>query len=72
MNAGHEESDPFALGAVVEILVDDSDEDLHRGDRGTILVRDALGDLHIAWGKGRIEVWQESEARAELRVIAKP
>lgn len=72
MNADHEEPDPFALGAVVEILVDDPEEDLYRGDRGTILVRDALGDLHIAWDKGRIEVWQVSEARAQLRVIAEP
>jgi Domain of unknown function (DUF4314) len=72
MNLHHEESDTFALGAVVENVIDDPDEDLYRGDRGTILVRDALGDLHVAWDKGRIEVWRVSEARTRLRVIAEP
>ena len=72
MNPRHEESDPFTLGAVVENLTDDPDEDLYRGDRGTILVRDALGDLHIAWDKGRIEVWKVFEAQAQLRVVSDP
>jgi uncharacterized protein DUF4314 len=62
-------TNPFAIGAVVEMSVDDPDEDLYRGDRGTVVVRDALGDLHIAWDKGRIEVWAPAEATAKLRAI---
>ena len=61
--------DPYPLGTVVEMTADDPDEDLYRGDRGTVVVRDALGDVHIAWDKGRIEVWSVEEAMARLRPL---
>jgi hypothetical protein len=51
------------------MMADDPAEDLYRGDRGTVVVRDALGDLHIAWDKGRIEVWADEDVLAKLRAV---
>ena len=61
--------DPYPAGMVVEMTADEPEEDRYRGDRGTIVARDALGDLHVAWDKGRIEVWSVEEAVAKLRPL---
>ena len=61
---------PLMPDAVVEVVAEDPQGELHRGDRGTILVRDALGDLHILWDSGDIDIWKVSDAQMYLRVIA--
>ncbi|HEY8202715.1 MAG TPA: DUF4314 domain-containing protein [Actinomycetota bacterium] len=72
MSIHPQEPDPFAPDAVVEVVVEDPQEELYRGDRGTILVRDAIGDLHILWDSGDIDIWKVSDARTYLRVVTDP
>ena len=59
----------FVPGSVVEVAADDPADDLHAGERGTVLVRDPNDDLHILWDSGDINIWTVPDARASLRVI---
>jgi hypothetical protein len=70
MRPTRDEPDRFVPGAVVEVVVEDAEMDHYRGDRGTILVRDANGDVHIYWDKGLLDVWHVPDAQDLLRVIA--
>jgi hypothetical protein len=56
----------------LSLKVEDPEEELYCGDRGTILVRDALGDLHILWSNGELDVWKVPDAQTYLRVIVDP
>ncbi|MGH2722360.1 MAG: hypothetical protein ACRDJO_12290 [Actinomycetota bacterium] len=64
--------EPFPVGVVVEMLIDDPTQDYRGGDRGTVLLRDALGDLHIDFERGGVGVWSVAEAQAQLRVVEVP
>jgi len=72
MKVRRDEADQFVPGALVEAMVEDPEMDHYRGDRGTILVRDALGDLHVRWDKGLLDVWHVPDAQDLLRVIREP
>jgi uncharacterized protein DUF4314 len=69
MRPQRDEPGRFVPGAVVEVVVEDAEMDHHQGDRGTVLVRDALGDVHIRWDKGLLDVWHVPDAEDLLRVI---
>jgi hypothetical protein len=59
----------FVPGTVVEVAADDLADDLHAGERGTVLVRDPNDDVHVLWDSGDINIWTIPDARAWLRVI---
>jgi hypothetical protein len=69
MRPQQDETDRFVPGAVVEVVVDDSEMEHYAGDRGMVQVRDALGDLHILWDKGLLDVWHVPDAQYFLHVI---
>jgi hypothetical protein len=69
MRPQRNEADRFVPGVVVEVVVDDSEMEHYLGDRGAVQVRDALGDLHILWDKGLLDVWHVPDAQHFLRVV---
>jgi hypothetical protein len=62
----------FPVGALVEMVVDEPEEDRHRGERGFVMLHDYNGDLHIHWYKQGAEVWGVAEAIAKVRVVTDP